>query len=60
MYPQKYVSAQLFSILMIINVPWVANQHVRIISKGSSGTEDCNDAENSASHHMNKLNFIIR
>ncbi len=29
MFPQKYLAAQLFSILMIIrNVSWAANQHV--------------------------------
>ncbi len=31
------------------NISWVANQHIRMISKGSCDTEDwSNDAENSA------------
>ncbi len=38
------------------NVSWAANQIIRMISEGSCDTEDwCNDAENSALHHMNKL-----
>ncbi len=42
------------------NVSWAANQHIRIISKGSCDTEDwSNDAENSALHHRNKPHFII-
>ncbi len=35
--------------LIIINVSWVSNQHIRMISEGSCDTEDwSNDAENSA------------
>ncbi len=52
---QKYEAAQLFSTLIIINVSWAANQHIRMISEGSCDTEDwSNDAENTALHHRNK------
>ncbi len=38
-----------FPTLIIINVSWAANQHIRNISEGSCDTEDwSNDAENSA------------
>ncbi len=49
-FPQKYEAAQPFSTLIIIrNVSWAANQHIRMISEGSCDTEDWrNDAENSA------------
>ncbi len=34
MFPQKYKAAQLFSTLIIIrNVSWTANQHIRMISE---------------------------
>ncbi len=47
---QKYEAAQLFSTLILMsNIPWAANQHIRMISEGSCDTEDwSNDAENSA------------
>ncbi len=32
-FPQKYEAAQLFSTLIIINVSWAANQHIRMISE---------------------------
>ncbi len=50
MFPQKYEAAWLFStLIIIINVCWAANQHIRMISEGSCDTEDwINDAENSA------------
>ncbi len=53
---------QLFSMLIIIrNVYWVSNQHIRMISEGSCDTEDwSNDAENSALHHRNKLHCNIQ
>ncbi len=46
----------LFSTLIIIgNVSWAANQHIRMISGGSCATEDwSNYSENSAFHHRNK------
>jgi len=35
--------------LIIINVSWATNHHIRMISEGSCDTEDwSNDAENSA------------
>ncbi len=48
-----------FQTLMIIwNVSWAVNQHVRMISEGSCDTGDGNnDAEKSALHHRNKLYF---
>ncbi len=47
-------------IIIIINVSWAANQHIRMITKGSCDTEDwSNDAENSALHCRNKLHFKI-
>ncbi len=60
-FPQKYEAAQLFSTLIIIrNVCWAANQYIRMISEGSCDTEDwSNDAENSAAHHRNKLQFNV-
>ncbi len=43
------VLTQLFLALIISNVSWAPNQHIRLISEGSCDTEDCsNDAENSA------------
>ncbi len=49
-FPQRYSAAQLFATLIIIrNVSWAANQHIRMISEGSCDTEDwSNDAENTA------------
>ncbi len=43
----------MFLTLMIIrNVSWAANQHIRMISEGSCDIEDwSNDAENSALHN---------
>ncbi len=56
----KNKKQQLFSTLIIRNVSWAANQHIRMISEGSCDTEDWNnDAENSAAHHRNKLRFAI-
>ncbi len=47
----------MFSTLIIIwNVPWAANQHIRMIYEGSCVSEDwSNAAENSALHHRNNL-----
>ncbi len=43
-----------------INVSLAPNQHIRMISEGSCDAEDWgNDAENSALHHRNKLQFTI-
>ncbi len=42
------------------NASWAPNQQIRMISEGPCDTEDCsNDAENSASHHGNKLHCKI-
>ncbi len=47
------------TVLIIKNVSWSANQHIRMISEGSCDTEDwSNDAENSALHPRNKLQYI--
>jgi len=54
-------TAQLFStlIIVIINVSWAANQHIRMISEGSCDTEDwSNDAENSAL--ITGINYILK
>ncbi len=46
--------------IIIRNVSWAANQHIRMISEGSCDTEDwSNDAENSVLLHKNKLHFKI-
>ncbi len=38
----------LFTLMIIRNVSWAANQHIRMISEGSCDSEDwSNDAENS-------------
>ncbi len=38
---QKYDATQLFSTLLIIaNVSWAVNRHIRMISEGSCDTED--------------------
>ncbi len=49
-FQKKYEAAHQFSTLIIIrNVSWAVNQHIRMISEGSFDTEDwSNDAENSA------------
>ncbi len=49
--------AKVFNIIMIIgNVSWAANQHIKMISEGSCDTEDWrNDAENVALHYRNAL-----
>ncbi len=40
-FPQKYWAAKVFTTLMIIqNISWAANQHIRTISEGSCDTED--------------------
>ncbi len=51
---------QVFSTLIIIrNVPWAANQYIRMISEGSCDTEDCsNDAENTAL--ITEMNYILQ
>ncbi len=56
----EYKAAQLFSTLIIIrNVSWAANQHIRMISEGSCDTEDwSNDAENSAL--ITGINYILQ
>ncbi len=42
------------------NVSWAANQHIRMIFKGSCDNEDwSNDAENWALNHRNKLHVKI-
>ncbi len=48
----------MFSTLIIKNISWAANQHIRMISEESCDTEDwSNDAENSALHYKNKLHL---
>ncbi len=43
---------------MIRNVPWAANQHIRMISEGSCDTEDwSNEAGNSAL--ITGINYIL-
>ncbi len=61
-FPQKYEAAQPFSMLMMIiiirNVSWAANQHIRMISEGSCDTEDwSNDAGYSAL--ITEINYIL-
>ena len=53
-------STQLFStLIIIINVSWAADQHIRMISEGSCDTEDwSNDAENSAL--ITGINYFIK
>jgi len=52
-------AAQLFSTLVVIrNVSWAANQHIRMISEVSLDTEDWSD-DAQLCHHRNKLNFKI-
>ncbi len=47
-FPYKYEAAQLFSTLIIIrNVSWAANQHIRMISEDHDTEDWSNDAENS-------------
>ncbi len=57
----EFEAAQLFSTLIIIrNVSWAANQHIRMISEGSCDTETkVIDAENLALHHRNKSHLKI-
>ncbi len=57
--PQKYETAWLFLTLIIIrNVFWTVNHHIRMISVGSCDTEDwSNDAENSAL--ITEINYIL-
>ncbi len=59
-FPQKYEAAQLFSSLIIIrNVSWSPNQHIRMISEASCDTEDwSNDAENSAL--ITEINYSLK
>ncbi len=60
-FHKKYKAAQLFSTLIIIrNVSWAANQHIRIISEGSCDTENWsrpNDAEHSVL--IPGINYIL-
>ncbi len=58
-FPQKYEATQLFSALIIIrNVSWAANQHIRMISEESCDTEDwSNDAENPALPSQEQMTF---
>ncbi len=56
----KYEAAQLFLTLIIIrNVSWAANHYIKMISEGSSDTENwSNDAENSAL--ITVKNYILK
>ncbi len=48
-YPRLHGITQFSTLIIIRNVSWAVNQHIRVISDGSCDTEDCsNDAENSA------------
>jgi len=57
----KYDAAQLFTTMMMIrNVSWAANHHIRVISDsgGSCDTEDwSNDDESSA---LTGINYILK
>ena len=47
------------NIVIIINVSWAADHHIRMISEGSCDTEDwSNDAENSAL--ITGINYFIK
>ncbi len=47
-------------IIIIINVSWAANQHIRMISEDHMTLKTgVSDAENSAFDHRNKLHFKI-
>ncbi len=59
---REFKAAQLFSTLLIINVSWAANQHIRMIYKGSCDIEDWSNGCLKFSiylHHRIKLYFII-
>jgi len=44
--------------MMMINVSWAANPHIRVISEGSCDSEDwSNDAENSQEYKMENANI---
>ncbi len=56
-FSQKYETT-VFNIGRNNTFSWAANQHIRMISKGSCDTEDwINDAENSVLHYKNKIIF---
>ncbi len=42
-FPPKILSAQL--LIIIRNVSWAANQHIRMISEGSRDTEDTEEIQ---------------
>ncbi len=46
------------TLIIIRDVSWAANQHIRMISEGSRDTEDwSNGGQNSALHH--RINYIL-
>ncbi len=55
-FPQKY---KVFSTLIIINVSWAADQHIRMISEDCDNEDWSDYIENSALHHKSKLHFKI-
>ncbi len=61
LYACFHMQTQLFPTLIIIrNIYWAPNQHIRLIMWRSCDTEDwSNDAENTAAHHRNKLHDLI-
>ncbi len=52
----KKIYSAVFNIILIINVFWAANQHIRMISEGSCNWS--NDAENSAL--ITEINYILK
>ncbi len=58
-FPQKYEAAQLFSTLIIIrNVSWAVNKHIRMISEDHVTEDWRNDAENTAL--ITEINYIVQ
>ncbi len=54
-FPQNYEAAKLISTLIIIrNVSWAANQHIRMISEGSCDTEDWSN------HCITEINYTLK
>ncbi len=58
MYHDFEVAQQFSTLLIIRNVSWAANHHIRMISEGTRDTEDwSNDAENTAL--ITAINYIL-
>ncbi len=52
---QKLKAAQLFSTLIIKNVSWAPNWHIRLFSEGSCDTEDWSNAS-----ELSGINYIFK